>query len=161
MKEKPVTIFGKPLGDYVAFAKVFLILIPLVGLLRLGLSLEGMPNSTVQWFSMTALGFIGIAYFAVRANMTGFGSYKQLLVIAALQNLLAQVVAIVGILLAIVTGVGNIFSAPEFSFGGANPWIHLAMHVFVGTTLGTLVPWGLGSLIMAITRRKSAAAQTA
>jgi hypothetical protein len=120
-----------------------------------------MPNSTVQWFSMTALGFIGIAYFAVRANMTGFGSYKQLLVIAALQNLLAQVVAIVGILLAIVTGVGNIFSAPEFSFGGANPWIHIAMHVFVGTTLGTLVPWGLGSLIMTITRRKSAAAQTA
>ena len=55
-----MTIFGKPLAEYVAFAKLFLILIPLVGLLRLGLSLEGMPNSTVQWFSMTALGFIGM-----------------------------------------------------------------------------------------------------
>jgi hypothetical protein len=156
-----MTIFGKPLSDYVAFAKVFLILIPLTGLLRLGLSLEGMPNSTVRWFSMTALVIIGIVFFAIRMNMTGFGSYKQLLVVAALQNLLAQLIAIIGIVLAIVTGVGNIFSAPEFSFGGVNPWIHLVMHVFVGTTVGSLVPWGIGSVFMAITRRKSAATQTA
>src|SRR5262252_8000186 len=154
-------IFGKPLGEYVSFAKIFLILIPLAGLLRLGLSLEGMPNSTVQWFSMTVLGFIGMVYFAIRVHTTGFGSYKQLLVIVALQNLLAQVVAIVGISLAIITGVGNIFSAPEFSFGGVNPWIHLVMHVFVGTTLGTLFPWGIGSLILAITRKMSPTPQTA
>ena len=156
-----MTIFGKPLGEYVGFAKVFLILIPLVGLLRLGLSIEGMPNSTVRWFSMTALGFIGMAYYAVRVHTTGFGSYKQLLVIVALQNLMAQMVAIVGILLAIVTGVGNIFSAPEFSFGGVNPWVHLAMHVFVGTTVGSLFPWAIGSLILAIVRKVSPAPQTA
>jgi len=156
-----MTIFGKPLAEYVAFAKLFLILIPLVGLLRLGLSLEGMPNSTVQWFSMTALGFIGMVYFAIRVHTTGFGSYKQLLVIVAMQNLLAQIVAIIGILLAIVTGVGNIFSAPEFSFGGQNPWLHLAAHVFIGTTVGSLVPWAIGSLILAVTRKMSPSPQTA
>jgi len=156
-----MTIFGKPLAEYVAFAKLFLILIPLVGLLRLGLSLEGMPNSTVQWFSMTALGFIGMVYFAIRVHTTGFGSYKQLLVIVAMQNLMAQVVAIIGILLAIVTGVGNIFSAPEFSFGGQNPWLHLAAHVFIGTTVGSLVPWAIGSLILAVTRKMSPSPQTA
>jgi len=156
-----MTIFGKPLAEYVAFAKLFLILIPLVGLLRLGLSLEGMPNSTVQWFSMTALGFIGMVYFAIRVHTTGFGSYKQLLVIVAMQNLLAQTIAIIGILLAIVTGVGNIFSAPEFSFGGQNPWLHLAAHVFIGTTVGSLVPWAIGSLILAVTRKMSPSPQTA
>jgi hypothetical protein len=161
MKENMMTIFGKPLSEYVAFAKVFLILIPLVGLLRLGLSLEGVPQSTVQFFSMTVLQFIGMAYFAVRVHTTGFGSYKQLLVIVALQNLTAQVIAIAGILLAIITGVGNIFSAPEFSFGGVNPWIHLSMHVFVGTILGSLFPWAVGSLILAITRKVSPAPQTA
>jgi len=155
LKENMMTIFGKPFGEYVAFAKVFLIFIPLVGLLRLGLSLEGMPNSTVRWFSMTAVGLIGMVYFAIRVHTTGFGSYKQLLVIVAMQNLLAQMVAIVGILLAIVTGVGNIFSAPEFSFGGQNAWLHLASHVFVGTTVGALPPWAIGSLILAITRKVS------
>jgi hypothetical protein len=161
MRENTMTIFGKPLAEYVAFAKLFLILIPLVGLLRLGLSLEGMPNSTVQWFSMTALGFIGMVYFAIRVHTTGFGSYKQLLVIVAMQNLLAQTIAIIGILLAIVTGVGNIFSAPEFSFGGQNPWLHLAAHVFIGTTVGSLVPWAIGSLILAVTRKMSPSPQTA
>jgi uncharacterized membrane protein len=161
MKENMMTIFGKTLGEYVAFAKVFLILIPLVGLLRLGLSLEGMPNSTVQWFSMTVLGFIGMVYFAIRVHTTGFGSYKQLLVIVAMQNLSAQVIAILGISLAIITGVGNIFSAPEFSFGGVNPWVHLAMHVFVGATVGALFPWAIGSLILAIARKVSPLPQTA
>ena len=156
-----MTIFGKPLGEYVAFAKVFLILIPLVGLLRLGLSLEGMPNSTVQWFSMTALGFLGAVYFGIRVHTTGFGSYKQLLVIVALQNLLAQMVAIVGILLAIITGIENIYSAPEFSFNGQPAWLHLAAHVFIGTTVGSVVPWAIGSLILAITRRVSPAPETA
>ncbi len=156
-----MTIFGKPLSEYVAFAKVFLILIPLVGLLRLGLSLEGVPQSTVQLFSMNALGFVGMAYFAVRVHTTGFGSYKQLLVVVALQNLSGQVIAILGILLAIITGVGNIYSAPDFSFGGVNPWVHLAMHVFVGTTVGSLVPWAIGSLILAVTRKVSPSPQTA
>lgn len=156
-----MTIFGKPLSEYVAFAKVFLILIPLVGLLRLGLSLEGVPQSTVQLFSMNALGFVGMAYFAVRVHTTGFGSYKQLLVVVALQNLSGQVIAILGILLAIISGVGNIYSAPDFSFGGVNPWVHLAMHVFVGTTVGSLVPWAIGSLILAVTRKVSPSPQTA
>ena len=154
-------IFGKPLSAYVAFAKLFLIVIPLVGLLRLGLSLEGVAQTTVQWFSMTVLAFIGVVYFAIRVHTTGFGSYKQLLVLVVLQNWAAQAVAVVGILLAIVTGVGNIYSAPEFSFGGINPWIHLAAHLFVGTTIGSLFPWLIGSLILAISRKVSPAPQMA
>jgi membrane protein YqaA with SNARE-associated domain len=78
-----------------------------------------------------------------------------------MQNLMVQIVAIIGILLAIVTGVGNIFSAPEFSFGGQNPWLHLAAHVFIGTTVGSLVPWAIGSLILAVTRKMSPSPQTA
>jgi uncharacterized membrane protein len=110
---------------------------------------------------MTVLGFIGMVYFAIRVHTTGFGSYKQLLVIVAMQNLSAQVIAILGISLAIITGVGNIFSAPEFSFGGVNPWVHLAMHVFVGATVGALFPWAIGSLILAIARKVSPLPQTA
>jgi hypothetical protein len=145
-------IFGKPLSDYISFAAVFLILVPLVGIIRLGLSLEGMPNQTVRWISMTVVGLIGVVYFAVRVHTSGFGSYKQLLVLVTLQNLASQVVSITGILLSIVTGTGNIFSSPEFSFGGGNQWLHLAAHLVIGTTLGSLVPWGIGSLVLLITR---------
>ena len=42
-------MFGKPLSQYLAFQKVFLGVVVAVGLLRLGLSLAGLPNATVAW----------------------------------------------------------------------------------------------------------------
>src|SRR5262245_51012372 len=147
-------IFGKRLSEYVAFCRFFLILIPVVGIVRLALSLGGVPNSTVKWFSVTALVWIGVLYYAVRVHSRGFGSYKQLLVICVLQNLVAQAVIIFGIVLAIVTGTGNIFSAPEYAFGGdGRTWFHVGAHLVVGTTAGSLVPWVVGSVILLLTKK--------
>ena len=39
-----MTIFGKPLSEYVSFAKVILLLILIVGVARLGLSLAGVKG---------------------------------------------------------------------------------------------------------------------
>ena len=60
----------------------------------------------------------------------------------------------IGIVLAIVTGTNNIFSSPEYAFGGdGKTWLHVEAHLFIGTTLGSLVPWFYGSVILAITRK--------
>src|SRR5262245_7860141 len=151
---RSMTIFGRRLSDYVAFCRPFLILIPVVGIVRLLLSLEGVPNSTAKWFSVTALVWIGVLFYAIRVHTRGFGGYKQLLVICTLQNLVAQAVIVFGIALAMVTRTGNIYSAPEYAFGsdGAS-WFHLGAHLVVGTTFGSLVPWLIGSLILAATRK--------
>lgn len=153
-----MTIFGKPLSEYVAFCGAFLFLIPLTGLVRLGLSLSGTPNSTARWISMTALIWIAVLYLSVRIHTTGFGSYRHLLVICVLLNLTTQSVSILAILIAIVTGTQNIFSVPEYSFG-TNPMVHLAMHLFVGTIAGSLVPWLIGSVVLAVTRKLTAPAR--
>ena len=151
-------IFGKPLSEYVAFTKVFLILIPVVGIARLALSLGGMPNATAKWVSVTGLVWIGVLYYSVRVHTSGFGSYKQLLVICALQNLAAQAVIIFGIMLAILVGTGNIYSAPEYAFGAdGKTWLHVLAHLFIGTTAGSLVPWLIGSAILAATKKVSGA----
>lgn len=147
-------IFGKRLSDYVAFCKPFLILIPLVGIIRLALSLGGVSPSLVRFFTMTGLVWIGVIYYSIRVHTTGFGSYKQLLVICALQNWAGQAVAIFAIALSIFTGTANIFSMPEYAFGSdGRTWTHLAAHLFIGTTIGSLVPWGIGSLILLITKK--------
>ena len=149
-----MTIFGKPLSDYVDFCKVFLILLPLVGVVRLALSLSGTPNSTARWFSMTVLAWIAIIYCSIRVHTLRFGTYRHLLVICALLNLSTQVISIAAIVLAILTDTNNIFSAPEFAFGGdGKTWLHAASHVFIGITVGSLVGWLMGSLILAATRR--------
>jgi hypothetical protein len=153
-----MTIFGKPLSDYVAFSKVFLVLVPIVGTIRLALSLGGVPDDTARWFSMTALVWVAVLYYSVRVHMSRFGSYRHLLVLLAMINVAGQLVSIIGILIAIATGQNNIFSKPEFAFGGdGKTWAHLAAHVFIGTTVGSIFPWVIGSLILAVTRKLSGA----
>ncbi|PYS13018.1 MAG: hypothetical protein DMG15_12420 [Acidobacteria bacterium] len=153
-----MTIFGKRLGEYVEFCKPFLVLVPIAGIVRLAVSLGGAPNSTAKWISVTALVGIGVLYYSVRVHTSGFGGYKQLLVISVLLNLAAQVVIIFGIVLAIVTGTPNIYSAPEYAFGsdGAT-WSHAAAHLFIGTTAGSLGPWIIGSVVLFITKKVSRA----
>jgi hypothetical protein len=149
-----MTIFGKRLSEYIEFCKVFLILIAVTGILRLALSLGGVPNSTAGWFSVTALVWIAALYNAVRVHTRGFGSYKQLLVVCVLQNLVAQAIIVSGIVLAIFTGTGNIFSAPEYAFGSdGKTWLHAGAHLTIGTIAGSLAPWLIGSLVLFVTKK--------
>jgi hypothetical protein len=151
-----VIIFGKRLSDYAAFCRVFLILIAAIGIIRLALSLGGAPNATAKWLSMTVVVWIGVIYYSIRIHTSGFGSYKQLLPIVALLNITAQVIAIVGIAIAMFTGNDNIFSAPEYAFGAdGKTWLHLGAHVFIGTTIGSLLPWLIGCVFLAVTKRLS------
>lgn len=147
-----MTIFNKKLSDYVAFCRPVLVLIAAMGLLRLSLSLAGLPNSTVKWFSVNAVVWIGVVYYAVRIRQTRFGGFKDLLVVCALENLVEQAVVVLGILISILTGATNIFSTPEYSFG-ANAWVHLGAHLTIGPVAGTLLPWIGGSIVLAASMR--------
>jgi hypothetical protein len=147
-------IFGKSLSEYVKFEKVFLILVLLVGLGRLGASLAGVSNSMARFLSLTALLALGLIYYSIRVYTSGFGSYKQLYPILFLQWITAQSIVILGILLAMSSGKDNIFSAPEYSGGqdGKNMG-HIGGHLLLGVVAGPLVAWLLGSLIMLVAKK--------
>ena len=148
-----MTIFGKPLSEYVSFAKVILLLIVIVGVARLGLSLAGVENAIVRWLSISIVTLIGLVYFSIRVHTSGFGSYKQLLVLIVIQTVLGQAIIIAGIVIAIFTGRDNIFSAPEYSGGGnGKTWGHAAAHLVV-MILGSLVAWLVGSVILFVTKK--------
>jgi hypothetical protein len=149
-----MTIFGKRLSEYVEFVKVFLVLVLIVGVLRLALSLGGVPNSTTRWLSMTAVVWLGVLYNSIRVYTSGFGSYKQLLPVVALPNLMSQAISIVAIVIAIYTGTDNVYSAPEAAFGqDGKTWLHAGAHLVIGTIAGSLVAWIVGCLIMLITKK--------
>ena len=107
-------VFGKRLSEYFAFQKVFLALIAMAGVARLGISLAGVPDGTAKWFSMTVLAAASIFYYGTAVHMRRFGSYKQLLALLLIQSVLANSIAIIGIALTIA-GFPNIFGAPECS----------------------------------------------
>src|SRR5262245_59032892 len=145
-------MFGKTLSQYLGFQKLFLGLVVFVGLTRLVLSLAGLPNQIVAWLSMSVVSWIAVVCYGVSVHTSGFGSYRQLLPLGFLQIAAQQAVAVLGILLAIA-GLDNVFSAPEYSFGVKSQWIHLLAHLTIGLLVPTLLFWGVGSMVLAITRR--------
>jgi hypothetical protein len=143
-------IFGKRVSEYLAFQKVFLIVLVVVGLTRLALSLAGLPNSTVTWVSMNGVLWIATLCYAVAVHTTGFGSYKQLLPLLIFQIIPFHLIAVLGILLAI-GGVPNIYDAPEY--GIPNQWLHLLGHLTIGMVAAPLIGWAVASLVMLITKK--------
>ncbi len=61
-------MFGKGLSQYLAFQKVVLVLLAAVGLVRLLLSLAGLPNAIVLWFSMNLVAWAGTVYYGVAVH---------------------------------------------------------------------------------------------
>ncbi|MCI0490229.1 MAG: hypothetical protein L0229_26855 [Blastocatellia bacterium] len=146
-------IFGKRLSEYIGFQRIFLLLILVVGLLRLALSVGDVSISLVKWFSITGLMLIGFVYYSIRVHTSGFGSYKQLLAVLAIQWALAQAIIIGGIALAIFSGKDNAYSIPEYSGGSdGKTWFHALAHLVV-IIVGTLVFWGVGSALMFFTKK--------
>jgi hypothetical protein len=92
--------------------------------------------------------------FAIRTHTAGFGSYRHLLVLLALQILLAELIVAGGIAITAVTGVENVFSIPEFSGGGEiSHWMHALTHLLLGPTLFALILWLPASLVHFVTSK--------
>ena len=150
-------IFGKSLSEYTAFARVMLAAIGIIGILRLVLSLAGVPNGTVRWLSMSVVVLLGVIYLGVQASKTGFGTYRHLLPLMVLQSGLANAIAALGILVSIFTGGINIFTAPEYSGGGpGNTWFHFGAHIVAGLVVFPVILWALSSLTMLIAKKLGA-----
>jgi len=147
-------MFGKTLTQYLGFQKVVLVLIVLAFLVRLALSLAGTPNSVAKWISVTVVLLAGVVYYGVAVYTSGFGSYKQLSPLVLFQSLLGEGLVALAIVLAILTGTDNIYTAPEYSGGGdGKNWLHVLAHLVIGAIVLPLVSWGLSSLVMLVTKK--------
>ena len=75
--------------------------------------------------------------------------------------MLSQAIIILAIVLGIVTGHNNIFTAPEFTVNpmtgergvDGKTWGHAGGHAFFGIVVGPLLLWGIGSLVLLIARK--------
>jgi hypothetical protein len=146
-------VFGKKLSEYIRFENWILILIAIVWAIRLGISMAGTSFTITKWVSINIVLLIGLIYCSVAVHTTGFGSYKQLFGLLLVQNLCAHLLIAAGIILGIVTGTPNAYTAPEV-FGGQNgaTWVHVLAHLIAGP-LAAPVAWLLGSVILFVTRK--------
>ena len=103
-------------------------------------------------FAMTVVAIVATFYYGVAVYTKGFGSYRQLLPLLVIQAVVANLIVIVGILIAAATGKPNIFTAPEYG-GTMSPAFHIAGHVVFGMIVGPLIGWAIASLVMLITKK--------
>jgi hypothetical protein len=163
-------MFGKSLSEYVAFQKPVLLLIAAVWLLRLVLSVAGVPVGAAQIVSVTGVLALGALYYGWAVERTGFGSFKQLYGLCLVQGIYSQTLVALAIVLAIVIGRDNIYTIPEFyppSHGtlpaavpvdGKN-LVHAIAHILgAGSIVLPIATWLLGSLVLLATRRSGRAA---
>lgn len=151
-----MTIFGKSLSEYVGFQKAILWFIAIVGLGRLALSLAGVPNATTKLVSISVATLLGWLYVSYKVNNRQFGGYKQLLPLITIQTLTANIIVDAAIALAIFTGKGNIYTAPEYSGGvDGKTWGHAGAHLLLATIFASLIGWAIGSLVLFIARKVS------
>jgi len=164
-------MFGKKLEEYVRFERWILILIVVVFALRLGLSLAGVskaespvmtrtgiptiPKAT-EWVSINLVLLVGILYCAIAVQTRGFGTYKHLFPLLLFQTTIAHWLIGMGIILGIVTGHNNVFTALEHcGVCGADglKWGHAFGHIVVTPLLVSLLAWLPASGILFVTRK--------
>jgi hypothetical protein len=147
-------MFGKSVGQYLSFQRLFLVAIVVVFAVRLALSLAGTPNATTRWFSVTVVLLLGTLYYGVAVHTRGFGSYKQLYPLLLFQSLLGEGLVALGVVLGIVTGQDNIYTAPEYSGGGdGKNWLHVFAHLVIAAVVLPLVSWAISSLVLLVTKK--------
>lgn len=156
-----MTVFGKKLSEYVAFQRVVLIAIVVVGLLRLVLSLAGVSDAATRWVSISAVALVATFWYGVAVHTRGFGTYRHLLPLHVIQGIVANTIVIAGILISAATGRQNIFTANEYG-GTMSVPLHVGGHVLAGMIVGPLIGWAISSFVMLITRKvRPAPARTA
>ncbi|HKV39528.1 MAG TPA: hypothetical protein VJX67_09970, partial [Blastocatellia bacterium] len=103
-------VLGKRLTDYLYFQRVFIALILVVGLAKLSLTSAGVSAGPLSWLNLTAITTLGFVYYSIRVSTSGFGTYRHLLPLLLIQNVLAQAIIIAGIALGIRSGRENVFT---------------------------------------------------
>jgi len=146
-------MFGKKLSEYIRFERVILVLIAVAFVSRLVVAMSGVEIAKARWVSINIVLLLGLIYCAVSVHLRGFGSYKQLFGLLFIQTGFAHILIACAILVAVVTGVDNIYTAPEF-FNGNNGrnLTHVFMHG-VAILILPLIAWAIGSVILFVTRR--------
>jgi hypothetical protein len=102
----------------------FIAAIFFMGVLRFVLTLSGLPDSIVKYFSMTAVSIVGLVYFALAT-----GAHKERLKASWLLVLPYMVVEVAALGYTWASGRQTIFHSADYSFG-----MSLAVH-----TIGHLV----------------------
>ena len=140
------------LGDHVRLLAPLFAFIAAVWALRLVLFAAGAPMGVVRVSSVTVAGAISVLFAALLIHVRRFGSYTSVVLAVFLLECCQQILIVAAITFTALTNIQNVYSAPEYSFGGGY-LRHILGHLIGGVVFGTLLGSAMGSLVLWMLRR--------
>jgi hypothetical protein len=122
-----------------------------VWLLRWVMDAAGTPWFLTRLVSVTVASGVSVLLAVLLIHSQRFGSYPSVVVASFFINLWAEGLISAAILLTMLTGKTNIYSAPQYS-GMQGHFEHLRAHLTLGIAIGTLEDSAVGCLLLWLLR---------
>jgi len=146
-------------GEHVKMLAPLFGFIAIVWLLRLALDVVGAPHWLVRLISVNGASSLSIVLAVLSIHVRNFGSYSSVFLASLFLVLWRELLIILAVLFSVATGIENIYTAPEFSVSGDDPYHinHILGHmtfvlggsVLLGGAMGCLLLWLLRKLVPA------------
>lgn len=143
---------GHGLRDHIRLVSPLLALIAAVWALRLVLHLAGAPPLVLHITSVTLATAAATLLAGIMVHNRQFGSYANVVVAVFILSVWEQILISAAIAFTALTGLVNVYSAPEFSFG-QSLWVHIAGHLIFGIGSGTLFGTVVGGVVFWMLRK--------
>ncbi len=144
-------IGGHGIRQHIRFLAPLFGLITAVWLLRMVLYAASSPHGIFRVVSVTLATAVAVLLSAVMIHHRDFGSYPSVVASAFLLVTWEQLLVSAAIAFAAFTGLQNIYSIPEYSFGESH-LAHIAGHLTAGVGSGTLIGSAVGCLLLMLLR---------
>jgi hypothetical protein len=147
-------ICGYRIREHVRLLAPLFGFITAVWLIRLVLGALGV--GFVRVFSVTGADALAILLAAVLIHMRRFGSYPNVVAASVLLVVWGQLLIVLAIVFAVLSGTNNIFTAPQYSFPRddthhlkhiAGQFIYGGYGILLGAAMGCLLLWVLRMLV--------------
>lgn len=149
-----MNICGYGLRDHIRLLAPMFGLIAGLWVLRWVLDAAGAPHRLVRVLSVTAVTSLSILVAVGLMHFRRFGSYINVVVASFMLVTWEQLLIIAAILFAVVSGIENVYTAPEFSIPGDDRYHvkHIMGHLTFGIGAGTLLGAATGCLLLWLLR---------
>ena len=132
-------------------------IITAVFVLRLIVGISDPPGWLLSLISLSLIVPVTIVLMAVMIHSRRFGGYPSVVFSTFLLVAWSQILIVLAIIFTLMTGMENIYTVPEFSIQGEDPYFsrHIFGHLTFGIGLETIFGSILGSLVLYMMRRTS------
>ena len=145
---------GRGLTDHIRLLMPLFGFIAAVWLLRIMLGAAGVSHWLLSAASVTVAASLSVLLAVLIVHVRRFGGYSSVVMSALLLVAWGQLLIVFAIVFSVVTGLDNIFVAPEFSVPGEDRYHtrHILGHLTLGIGAGTLFGAGTGCLLLWLLR---------